>query len=113
MRREYQVAHPDAPVPAAIENETGIVPAAVARMVCDEAATWLGESLPGEWTSELVEHAEVVYHHNPRFRRLIRRPRNGGNAGLDWLQAFTRHWLQAILASRRPHLLSLIRNRPW
>jgi hypothetical protein len=59
--------------------------------------------LPDEWIAELAEHAQVVYHHNPHFRRLLRR---AANAGSDWLESFTRHWLCAILASRRPDLLS-------
>ena len=103
MHRGYHATHPDASLKPAIQDETGIVPSAVARTVCEEAGQWLGLPLPGEWVAELAEHAEVVYQHNPRFRRLLRRP---GNAGRDWLQAFARHWLWAILASRRPELLS-------
>jgi len=69
----------------------------------DEQGNTLGLPLPSEWIAELAEHAEVVYHHNRRFRQLLGRP---ANTGRDWLHAFTRHWLWAILASRRPHLLS-------
>ena len=101
--RHYQAAHPGAPLHAVIHDETGIVPSAVAQAACEEAGRWLGVPLPREWITELAEHAEVVYQHNPRFRRLLRRP---ANAGRDWLQAFTRHWLRAMLASRRPNLLA-------
>jgi len=103
MHREYEASRPNAPLQATVQRETGIVPSAVAGAVCEEAGHILGLPLPVAWVSELAEHAEVVYQHNPRFRRLLRRP---GNAGRDWLQAFTRHWLWAILASRRADLLS-------
>jgi hypothetical protein len=43
----------------------------------------------------------MVYEHNASFRRLLRRP---GNAGRDWLWAFTRHWLYSLLNCRRPEL---------
>jgi hypothetical protein len=102
MPRDYQANYPDAPAQAAIQRETGVVPSAVARAVCEEAGRSLGLPLPIEWIAELAEHAEVVYQHDPRFRRLLRRP---VNAGRDWLQAFTLHWLYALLASRRPDLL--------
>jgi len=95
--------NPDAPVQAVIQRETPIIPTVVAFAVCEEAGLCLGLPLPVEWIAELAEHAEVVYQHNPRFRQLLRRPTN---AGRDWLWSFTRHWLWAILASRRPDLLS-------
>ena len=103
MRRDYLAAQRTPVIRAMIQDQTGIVPAGVARAVCEEAGRLLGASLPGEWVAELVEHAEVVYQHNARFRRLLGR---GANAGRDWLWAFTRHWLWAIIASRHPHLLS-------
>jgi hypothetical protein len=103
MCRDYHAANPGVPVPAAIHLDTGILPSAVAEAVCDEAGRWLALPLPVDWIAELAEHAEVVYQHNSRFRRLLRRP---GDAGCDWLRKFTRHWLGAILASRRPDLLS-------
>ena len=101
--RDYRAAHPGPPLKALIPYETPIVPYALAQMVCEEAGRWLDVTLPREWIAELAEHAEVVYQHNPRFRRWLRRP---GNAGRDCLQAFTRHWLYAMLDSRRPDLLS-------
>lgn len=106
MHRDYRAAHPNEPNPEAIWRETGISPAGVAQEIWAEASAWLNEPLPGGWIPELVEHAEVVYHHNPRFRRLLRRTGGAGAAGQHWLQAFTRHWLYAILDSRRPHLAS-------
>jgi hypothetical protein len=49
--------------------------------------------------NELADHSEVVYQHNARLRRLLR-----GSAGPEWLRVFTRHWLFAMLLSRRPDL---------
>lgn len=84
-----------------IEDDTPIVPRAVAEQVCERASLWLGEALPREWALELAERANVVYQHNAKFRRLLNRR---GDAGKEWLAAFMRHWLCALLASRRPDL---------
>ena len=84
-----------------IEDETPVIPRAVAECVCEEASVWLGEPFPCAWVAELAECANVVYQHNAGFRRLLRRR---GNAGREWLWAFMRHWLCSLLASRRPDL---------
>jgi len=84
-----------------IEDDTPLVPRAAAEFVCEEASRWLGEPFPRAWVAELAERANVVYQHNARFRRLLRKP---GDAGSDWLAAFMRHWLCGLLASRRPDL---------
>ena len=84
-----------------IEDDTLLIPRAVAGAVCEETSLWLGEPFPGEWVTELAERANVVYQHNARFRRLLRKR---GNAGRDWLWAFMRHWLCALLDGRRPDL---------
>jgi hypothetical protein len=84
-----------------IEDDTAIVPRAVAEQVCERASLWLREALPRKWTLELGARANVVYQHNARFRQLLNRR---GDAGDDWLAAFMRHWLSALLASRRPDL---------
>ena len=84
-----------------IQDDTPMVPRAVAEQVCEGASLWLGEPFPREWVAELAERANVVYQHNARFRRLLCKP---GDAGNDWLAAFMRHWLCGLLASRRPDL---------
>ena len=89
------------PWPTRIEDDTPIVPRAVAERVCEEASLWLGEPFPREWGAELAERANVVYQHNARFRQLLRKR---GDAGIYWLAAFMRHWLCGLLASRRPDL---------
>ena len=81
-----------------IEDDTPIVPRAAAELVCEEASLWLGEPFPRAWVAELAEHANVVYQHNARFRRLLRK------RGNIWLMAFMRHWLCGLLDSRRPDL---------
>lgn len=92
------------PYPARIEEDTPIDPLVLAGQVCQETSLWLGEVFPREWAAERAERANLVYRHNPRFRARLRAP---GNAGQDRLRAFMRHWLCALLGSRRPDL----RNR--
>jgi hypothetical protein len=84
-----------------IEDETPISPHALAECACQEASLWLGQCFPREWVAELVERANVVYQHNPGFRRRLRA---AGDAGIHRLMAFMRHWLFAILVSRRSDL---------
>ena len=84
-----------------IEADTPIVPRAVAVSVWAEACAWLDEELPREWIRRLAVRADVIYFHNPRFRRKIR---GQGNAGRDWLWMFTRHWLAAMILKRSPQL---------
>ncbi len=84
-----------------IELDTPIVPQAVAEAVWEEAGVWLGEPLPRRWIAELTARANTVYGGNRRFRRLLRRR---GHAGRDWLWAFTRHWLAALIWKHRPDL---------
>ena len=82
----------------AIERDTPIVPRAVAEAVWEEASVQLKQPLPRRWIVELTHRAEEIYHHSPHFRRLVRSP---GNAGLDYLWAFTRHWLKALIQRHR------------
>ena len=82
-----------------IETDTPVVPRAVAASVWEEARVWLGEELPPEWVNGLALRANAIYARNPRFRQIIQRR---GNAGRDWLWAFTRHWLAAMILSHRP-----------
>jgi hypothetical protein len=84
-----------------IELDTPIVPRAVAEAVWEEACVWLEEELPQRWVVELAERANVIYQHNANFRRLLHR---SGNAGRDWLWAFSRHWLSALIWKHRRHL---------
>jgi len=67
--------------------------------VCSEVSVWLGTALPPGWVELLVEKAEIVAAHDPRFRgRLGER----GDRGRDWLWAFMRHWLAALLKQQQP-----------
>jgi hypothetical protein len=87
--------------PPRIELETPVVPQAVAAAVWEEVSLWLGEELPRAWLTRLTERAEAVYASNERVRRRLRGP---GNGGRDWLWAFTRHWLAALIRQHRPDL---------
>ncbi|HVM51022.1 MAG TPA: hypothetical protein VMU04_23540 [Candidatus Acidoferrum sp.] len=60
---------------------------------------WLGVPIPQPWRDELAEYGEPIYQHNARFARLLRR-----RTGREYLLAFTRHWICAMLDSRRPDL---------
>jgi hypothetical protein len=82
-----------------IERDTPIIPTAIARAVWHEASAWLDVELPREWIRRLAVRADVIYFHNPRFRRKIR---GQGNTGRDWL--FTRHWLAAMIRRRSTQL---------
>ncbi len=84
-----------------IARDTPILPGMLAGAVWAEASTWLGVELPREWIRRLAVRADVIYFHNPRFRRGVRRH---GNAGRDYLLAFMRHWLAAMIR-RRDHEL--------
>jgi hypothetical protein len=84
-----------------IEDDTPIVPRAVAELVCEETSLWLREPFPRGWTAELAEWSDVIYQHNARFRQRLRRP---GDAGRECLISYMRHWLVGLLASRRPDL---------
>jgi hypothetical protein len=84
-----------------IERDTSIVPDAVAKAVWHEASAWLDVELPREWIRRLAVRADVIYFHNPRFRRKIR---GQDNTGRDWLWMFVRHWLAAMIRRRSPQL---------
>jgi hypothetical protein len=86
---------------ARIEMDTPIVPRAVAMGVWAEACAWLETDLPRPWINRLAARANAVYARNPRFQKMIRR---NGNAGRDWLWAFARHWLAALIQKHRPAL---------
>jgi hypothetical protein len=89
--------------PARIEEDTLLVPGAVAAGVWEEAAAWLGEELPRDWLIRLTERAEAVYASNPRVRRRLR---GNGDGGRDWLWTFMRHWLASLLRKERPDLFA-------
>jgi hypothetical protein len=93
------------PYGARVRDGTAIDPRTLAEHVCQEAALWLREELPSEWAAELAERANVVYLHNPRFRRRLR---TAGATGHHRLRAFMRHWLFALLQSRRPDLATCL-----
>jgi hypothetical protein len=82
-----------------IEADTPIVPRAVATAVLEEAGVWLKQELPPGWGNVLVTRANTLFARNARFRRRLKAP---GDAGRDWLWAFTRHWLAALILQHLP-----------
>jgi hypothetical protein len=84
-----------------IENDTLLVPRAVAEGVLEEVVAYLQTELPANWKGQLTTRANVIYQRNARFRALIRRD---GEAGRDWLWAFMRHWLAALIRQHSPGL---------
>jgi len=81
-----------------ITNDTPLVPRAAAEGVWEEACAFLDEELPREWIGLLAEKAEAIYAHGPRFRRRLR---HSGDTGREWLWAFMRDWLDALLQEHR------------
>jgi hypothetical protein len=73
----------------------------VAEAVWQEASVYLKAELPRAWVRRLTIRANVVYQRNARLRALLRKD---GDAGRDWLWAFTRHWLAARLRAHRHDL---------
>ena len=73
----------------------------LAEGVLAEAVVYLQTELPASWQGQLVTRANVIYQRNARFRALIRRD---GEAGRDWLWAFMRHWLAALIRQHSPAL---------
>jgi hypothetical protein len=88
--RRYEAGETDGPPwrwRTRIEDDTPIVPRAVAMGVCEEASLFLGEPFPREWATELVERAEEIYQHNARFHRSGRslsRAETGNTVFLDF-----------------------------
>ena len=93
------------PYHARTTDDTAIDPHTLAEHVCQEAALWVGEDLPGEWVAELAEGANVVYQHSPRFRRRLR---TTGVTDRHHLRAFMQQWLFALLQNRRPDLATCL-----
>lgn len=90
-----------APRTRRIDQDTPIVPRAIAESVCEEVAVWLHEPLPRRWIRELTAQANTVYANNERFARQLRA---AGDRGRDQLWVFMRHWLAARLWKQRRHL---------
>lgn len=100
---------------AKIEEDTPIVPRAVADMVFDEATMFVAKRSEctkredcgclscklfmwkDELTKYLVDYANRVYDHNQMFAKRIR---GLGNSGRNRLCAFMQHWLAAELKRR-------------
>ena len=94
--------------PPSIAEFTPLVPRAVAEAVHEEASLWLRTALPAAWIPALARKADLIAARNPRFCRRLQR---SGNAGRDWLWAFMRHWLAALVREHRPHWYQRLPSR--
>ena len=92
--------------PRSIQEDTGIIPEAVADGVVAEANYLLNANIEEDIRTDIVGYlsgyAEAVYANNPDFRKNIRSKRDEGNAGRDWLYSYMRHWLAAELLKSCP-----------
>ncbi len=84
-----------------IEQETPLVPRAVTEAVWEEASVWLKAELPRPWIAQLARKADAIATRNVHFRRRVVGP---ADSGRDWLWAFTRHWLSALVLKHSPTL---------
>src|SRR5258706_8143733 len=84
-----------------IQREAPLVPRAVAEAVREEASVWLKEELPRSWIAQLARKADAIAARNASFRRRIF---GSGDSGREWLWAFMRHWLSALILKHAPKL---------
>jgi hypothetical protein len=90
-----------APQISGIMRDTPLVPRAAAEQVLDEASRLVHKHLPRDWAEMLAQRAEATYENGIRFRRRIQ---SLGDEGREWLWAFMRHWLAALILKERPDL---------
>lgn len=81
-----------------IEEDTVIIPEAVASGVVDELRMKFDTEFPG-LEDKLVRQAEAFYKSNDRFRKRIR-----SADGRDWLWSFMRHWAASDLRRESPEI---------
>ena len=84
-----------------LERDTQLMPWLIADTVCGEVSRFLGVEIPARYSDWLDAKAERCYARHDHFRKLMR---GRGNAPRDWLYAFMRHWLAALLDLERPDL---------
>lgn len=84
-----------------IQEDTSIIPEAVAEGVVDEANGLLDMNIEEDIRADIVGYlsgyAEAVYAHNPGFRKKVRSEAAEGNAGRDYLYSYMRHWITSEL----------------
>ncbi len=86
-----------------LERGTALMPWLIAETVCGEAARYLDVEIPERCAAWLEARAEWHYARHRGFRARMCEP---GNAGRDWLYAYMRHWLAALLQIERPDLFA-------
>ena len=84
-----------------IEDDTGILPYAVADGVLDEVQAFTGDEIldARALADRLAAMADETYKHNERFRKQIRA---NGDRGRDQLWVWMRHWVASELHRHYP-----------
>jgi hypothetical protein len=78
-----------------------LLPLVVAESVCQEIAVFLDVRIPKRHARWLAVKAETCFQRNRRFReQMLAR----GNAPLEQLRMYMRHWLSSLLHEERPDL---------
>lgn len=95
---------------SAIERETeAIVPLWTAEYIVRNVSRWLNAELPEELPALLAAKAERCFAGHRQFHRLVCSEANSGNAGIENLRKFMRHWTASWLKRNR---LALYRRLP-
>jgi len=95
-----------------IEDDTPILPYAVADSVIGEVESYTGDEIPDKraLADHLGDRADEVYQSNERFRRQIRAK---GDKGRDQLYVFMRHWLSSELKQHHPEIFRKLPQSFW
>ena len=95
---------------SAIERKTeAIVTLWTAEYVVRNVSRWLDAELPGELPALLAAKAERCFAKHEHFHRRVCSNANGGNAGIESLRMYMRHWTASWLKRNR---LALFRRLP-
>ena len=94
-----------------IEKETMLLPSVVADCVIQELECWFRQAfhMREEMHAALCERAQGCYQHNERFRKWLKRPKQGR----DYLYSFMRHWLTGEVKDRYPALYPKLPYEYW
>jgi hypothetical protein len=86
-----------------MEDETSLMPEAVADAVTEEVEQYVGleHGSLRPLANELADQARAIYGANADFAKKLR-----ADSGRDTLYSFMRHWLAALLKKKRPDVFA-------
>ena len=96
---------PTRPRAISMEKALGFPALYMAWLAVDEVRNHFRVNLPEAAEAHLVERAERVFAHHPRWQR-----RFAGAHGRAYLRSFMRHWLSAWLRRHRSPLFEQLPN---